>query len=698
VGTEDNSAAVEEANFALKDAQWAEQAGLPERAVAAYRKVSSLFPGVWEVHNNLASLLLDLRRPGEALQSAQAALALRPDDPLVNANVARAWLQLDKPEEAIPFLRRALQGNPATHHLREMLACALLDTGRPDEGAAVFREAEARFADDFQLFEMMAKFYQRARMVMDAERSLLRMRQMNPRHMLTYGELAALYMDCAQFSKANAVARDGLRMDPDSVVFWNALANSQASVGQVDEALKSYRKVLELSPGFAPAHSNMLLSMHWVSSISPEEIFAEHQNFGRMYAPPSIANHSFANTPDPGRRIRIGYLSPDIRKHSVAFFLEPLLDFRDRERFEVYGYGAVKTPDEVTRRLRAKFDRYRSVDDMPVPQLAALIQGDELDILIDLAGHAGNLQIAVMGFKPAPVQVTYLGYPDTTGIAAVDYRITDWISDPPGAEARHAEQLVRLPNGFHSFRPPDDPPGIGEPPCLARGYVTFGSFNREFKVSPTIMDLWCRILLAVPGSRILMKSIAGADPATREFQLGEFERRGVSRDRVQLVGFISSQAEHLAMYRDVDIALDTFPYHGTTTTLDSLLMGVPVITLEGRIHAGRVGASLLTQVGLTENIARTEDEYVSKAVELAADPQRIASLHGSLRQRLLTSPLCDGQGFSRNYEYALRGMWLNWCRAQGVSLPAELEAQAAFDYPGPVNRHFPNESTGPKIA
>jgi protein O-GlcNAc transferase len=418
-----------------------------------------------------------------------------------------------------------------------------------------------------------------------------------------------------------------------------------------------------------------------VCSISPEEIFAEHQNFGRVHAPPSIANRSFPNTPDPGKRIRIGYLSPDIRKHSVAFFLEPLLDFRDRERFEVYGYGAVKTPDDVTQRLRAKFDRYRSVDDVPVPQLAALIKGDELDILIDLAGHAGSLQTAVLGFKPAPVQVTYLGYPDTTGIAAVDYRITDWLSDPPGAEARHTEQLVRLPQGFLCFRPPDDLPGIGEPPCLSRGYVTFGSFNREFKASQTILDLWCRILLAVPGSRMLMKSIAGADPATREFQLGEFERRGVSRDRVQLVGFISSQAEHLAMYRDVDIALDTFPYHGTTTTLDSLLMGVPVITLEGRNHAGRVGVSLLTQVGLTGNIARTEDEYVTRAVELAGDPRRIAGLHGSLRQRLLASTLCDGPGFSRKYEFALRGMWLNWCRAQGASLSAEQEAQAAFDFP-----------------
>lgn len=673
-------AAAEEATLALKDAEWAERAGLPERAVAAYRKVVALFPGTWQVHNNLANLLLDLGRPAEALQAAQAARVLQPDDPLVNANVGRACLRLDRPEDAVPYLRAALQAQPGMHHLRDMLARALLETGRPDEGAAVFLEIEGQAANDFQLLQLMARFHHRAKRGGDAERCLLRMRQLDPGHAPTYSELAQLYIDYAQYSKASEVSRDGLRLDPDSTVFWNTLANCQSSLGLVDEALMSYRKVLELAPNTPPSHSNLLLTMHYVSGLDPAEIFEEHRRFGRIHAPPALATRDFPNTAEPARRLRIGYLSPDIRQHSVAFFLEPLLDHRDRDQFEVYGYGAVKTPDEVTQRLRGKFDQYRSVLDMTMPHMAQTFKADRLDILIDLAGHAGSLHAPVLGYKAAPVQVTYLGYPDTTGIEAVDYRITDWIADPAGAEATHTEQLVRLPDGFLCFRPPEDLPAIGPPPCIARGHVTFGSFNREFKVSRQVLDLWCRILLAVPGSRMVMKSVAGSDPATREYQFGEFERRGVDRSRVELVGFIGSQKEHLAMYRDIDIALDTFPYHGTTTTLDALLMGVPVVTLSGYNHASRVGASLLTQVGLPEFITHTGDEYVATAVGLAGNPARLAALHGTLRGKLLASTLCDGPGFTRKFEYALRGMWLNWCRNQGVALTPAQSAQAAFDF------------------
>lgn len=674
--------AEEEANHALRDAEWAEGAGLPERAVAAYRRVVALFPAVWEVHNNLANLLLDLGRPAEALESAQAALALRPDDPLVNANVGRALLRLDRPGEAVPHLQFALRANPATNELRDMLARAFLDTGRPDEGAAIFAEAEAgaMAAGDFPLLQMMARYHHRAKRGGDAERCLLRMREIRPDHPPVYADLAHLYIDFGEFSRAIQVARDGLKLDPDSTAFLNLLANSQASHGLVDEALQSYRRVLELAPNNAISHSNLLLTMHYPSEIDPAEIFEEHRRFGRLHAPPALATRSFPNTPETQRRLRVGYVSPDFRQHSVAFFLEPLLDYRDRERFEVYGYGAVKTVDGVTRRLRDKLDQYRDVFDMPNPLLAQAIKADQIDILIDLAGHAGSLHATALGYKPAPVLATYLGYPDTTGIEAVDYRITDWLADPPGAETSNTEQLVRLPGGFLCFQPPKDLPAVGAPPAIARGCVTFGSLNREFKASRKAIDLWCRILLAVPGSRMVMKCAAGKDPANRERHLGEFEQRGVDRSRVELVGLIPSQKDHLAIYRDIDIALDTYPYHGTTTTLDSLLMGVPVISLSGYNHASRVGASLLSQTGLQEFIAHSEDEYVAKAVALAGNPAQLGALHASLRQRLLASPLCDGPGFMRKFEFALRGMWLNWCRTRGVELSPAEAAQAAFDF------------------
>jgi protein O-GlcNAc transferase len=674
--------AIQEANQAIQEAQWAENAGLLDKAVVEYRKVTRLFPRIFEVHNNLANVLLTLGRYDEALESGQAALALNPDDALVNAIVGQAWHGCGASDKAIPFLRTALGKAPELHPLRKLLAGILMEMNRAPEAAAVFRESEGQFSNDLEFLIAASAFYHRARLGTDAERCFLRMLTVAPKRVATYNDIAMLYLDFAHFSKARDMCVEGLKLEPRSPALWNTLANAQHSIGLIDESIRSYRRVLEYAPSLAGAHSNLLLVLHYPSGIDPGELFEEHKRWGRMHAPPALATKNFGNAPDPGRRLRIGYLSPDIRRHSVAFFLEPLLDHHDRTRFELYCYANVKSPDEVTRRLKPKFDHYRSIVGLRDAQTAGLIRGDQLDILIDLAGHAGALNAAVLGYKPAPVQVTYLGYPDTTGIAAVDYRITDAVSDPDGAEERYVETLVRLPDGFLCFRPPDNLPEIGAPPGLATGVVTFGSFNREFKVSRLALDLWCRILQAVPGSRIVMKSVAGSDPVTREHQFSEFERRGIARDRVELIGFIASQKDHLATYRTIDIALDTFPYHGTTTTLDSLLMGVPVITLAGYHHASRVGASLLTAVGCPEFIARTEDEYVARAVELASDLEKVRALHGALRQRLLQSPLCDGPGFARKFEYALRGMWCNWCAGGGARLSPAEAAAAAFDFSG----------------
>ncbi len=676
-----DAAAAEAANHALQDAQWAEQAGLPERAVAEYRKVVALFPDVFQVHNNLANLLLGLGRAEEALEAAQKAHALSPGDALINANLGQALLKVGQSEAALPHLRQALAASPELHPLRKALAETLLELGRTDEAIAVFAAVEHQFANDQAMLEIMAAFYHRAKVGGPAERCFVRIMQLAPDRAATYNDLAQLYIDYAKFDSARDVTLKGLRLEPKTAVLWNTLANAQASLGMVKDALVSYRKVIELAPNLAPAYSNMLLTMHYSTDVGAEEMAAEHRRCGQVLGPPGLAQRAFPNRPDPGRRLRIAYMSPDVRQHSVAFFLEPLLDHRDRESFEVFCYGDVKTPDKVTQRLRAKIDQYRSILGLRDREAAAMISADTIDILIDLAGHAGSMRIPVLGYKPAPVQVTYCGYPDTTGIEAVDYRITDWLSDPAGVEELYTERLVRLPGGFLCFLPPPDLPDIGAPPLLAAGHLTFGSFNREIKISQDTYDLWARVLRTVPGSRMVMKSIAGAEPATRERQLGEFERRGIARERIDVVGFIADQKHHLACYRDVDIVLDTYPYHGTTTTLDALLMGVPVITLEGYNHASRVGASLLSQVGLAELIAGSPDEYIAMAVELAGDSGRLASLHGTLRARLLASPLCDGPGFVRKFEYALRGMWCNWCRAQGATLTPAQAAMAAFDFP-----------------
>jgi predicted O-linked N-acetylglucosamine transferase (SPINDLY family) len=672
--------AIEAANRALQDAAWAEQAGLPDRAVTEYRKVVALCPDAFQVHNNLANLLLSLGRPDEALQSARAAHALVPDDPLVNANMGQVLLNLGDAAGAVPFMRKALAARPELHPLRKALADALFDLGRTDEAVAVFSEVESRFANDIEVLKMMASLYHRAHAGALAERAYLRLLQLAPNRDATYNDLAQLYSDFAQFSKAKDIALQGLKLKPDEPALWNTLALAQASLGQVIEARTSYRKVMEIAPNQSISHSNLLLTLHYSTDTGPEEMAEEHRRWGRLHAPPAIACTAFANRPEPGRRLRVGYVSPDFRRHSVAFFFETLLDHRGRDAVEIFCYADVKSPDDVTRRIRAKADHYRNIIDMHDAEVVELMKADGIDILVDLAGHAGTVRTRLFGYKPAPVQVTYCGYPDTTGIEAIDYRITDWLADPAGVEDLYTETLCRLPGSFLCFRPPEKLPEIGAVPALATGAVTFGSFNREMKFSRETYDMWCRILRAVPGSRMLMKSIAGTDPVTRKLQLGEFESRGVPAERIELVGFIGDPADHLSTYRRVDVALDTYPYHGTTTTLDSLLMSVPVITLEGYNHASRVGVSLLSAVGLQEYVAQSADEYVALAIELAGQPQRLAELHHTLRGRLLASPLCDGPRFARAFEYALRGMWCRWCRAQGATLsPAEAD-MAAFDF------------------
>lgn len=670
----------EEAQRALQDAQWAEQAGLPDRAVAEYQKFAALCPTAFEGHNNLANLLLSLGRGDEALKAALTALALKPGDPGANGNVGRAYLQLGQGAQAVIFMRNALAGNPDLNPLRKELADALLDMGKKDEAIALFSAIEARSWDDVEVLRTMVNVYHRADAAESAERVYLRMLQLAPERGATYSDLSKLYGDYSQYSKARDVALQGLRLKPDEPALMNTLALAQASLGLVKDALASYRRITELWPNMATSYSNMLLTMHYSTDVGPEEMAEEHRRWGRRHAPPSLANRSFPNRPEPGRRIRIGYVSPDFRRHSVAFFFESLLDHRNRDDVEVFCYGEVSSPDEVTQRIRSKADQYRNIAHMHDRQVANVIKGDGIDILVDLAGHAGTSRTTLFGYKPAPVQVTYCGYPDTSGIEAVDYRITDWLADPAGVENRYTETLCRLPNGFLCFRPPESLPDIGPPPSDGGKPVTFGSFNREFKLSEDTYDMWCRILGAVPDSRMIIKSIAGGDPGTRDLQLGEFMRRGVSPDRVLIIGFVPGQADHLAGYRNVDIALDTFPYHGTTTTLDALLMGVPVITLAGYNHASRVGVSLLTRVGLQEFIAGTPEDYVNLAIELAGQSDRIAALHRTLRDRLLQSPACDGPGFVRGYEYALRGMWCHWCRARGAVLSPEQSAMAAFDF------------------
>ena len=350
----------------------------------------------------------------------------------------------------------------------------------------------------------------------------------------------------------------------------------------------------------------------------------------------------------------------------MAFFLEPILSTHDRVEFESVCYSDVKQPDAVTGRLRALAGEWRDIRGRSDDQVAELVRRDRIDILVDLAGHTAGNRLLVFARKPAPVQVTYLGYPNTTGLTSIDYRITDECADPTGAADRlHTEKLVRLKNGFLCYLPPEESPEVSPTPVLRNGTVTFGSFNQLPKLSNEVVRIWAATLSRVPGSRLLLKAHGFSNEETRSRFRERFAEHGITPDRLELRCDVPSTRSHLELYGEVDVALDPFPYNGTTTTCEALWMGVPVIAWAGPTHRARVGVSLLTGLGLAEWIAESRERYVELAVELAGDPARLDRIRHGLRDRMRQAPLMDGAGFTRGLEQAYREMWRSWVRGCG---------------------------------
>jgi len=452
-----------------------------------------------------------------------------------------------------------------------------------------------------------------------------------------------------------------LRRRPGSPVILDNLANAYTAQGRFVEALAIYAELLARQPGERKFHSNLLLTLHYDPSQTAETLFQAHLRWGERHDRARSPARVFPNAPDPTRRLRVGYVSADFRVHPVTSFLSPILASHNRDGFEVFCYSAVPSPDAGTVKLRALADQWREIAAMDDQAAAALVRKDEVDILVDLAGHTGGNRLGLFLEMPAPVQVTYLGYPDTTGLPGMDYRITDMVADPPGQEQFYTEQLLRLPGCFLCYTAPEFYPEPGPLPASANGHITFGSLNNLAKINEKVVALWAELLLAVEGSCLLVKNPSLTDLPTRALVLAAFMRNGIAPERLDLLGFVPEAAGHLAVYNRIDIALDTFPYNGTTTTFEALWMGVPVVSLSDVVHASRVGRSLLTALGFPEWVARTPVEYRDVVVQLCRDHERLAGWRATLRSRMLASTLMDTGSFVRGLEEAYREIWKRWC-------------------------------------
>lgn len=441
------------------------------------------------------------------------------------------------------------------------------------------------------------------------------------------------------------------------------MANVLKAQGKMREANDHFRQALTLNPAMPGEHSDMLLALNY-DPPDPDVVFAEHVEWGKRHAYTGPTAYQHRQSRDPERTLRIGYLSPDLCHHAVTFFFEPLLAEHDRSRFVPVCYSARQRSDHVTARLHSLSTLWRDVFAMNDEQLANQIYADQIDILVDLTGHMGDNRLPVFSRKPAPIQISWLGYPNTTGLTTIDYRLTDSVADPPGLTDRYyTERLFRLPRGFLCYRPSESAPAVGPLPAASSGAITFGSFNNLSKISPGTIELWSAILLGVPHSRLVLKNASFTDIPTRQPYYQAFEKHGIGHDRLDFRGLHLELTDHQSVYNEIDVALDPFPYNGATTTCESLWMGVPVITLAGKLHAGRVGASILTQIDLPDLIAGSPDEYQRIAVKLAGNRDRLSELRATLRQRMAASPLCDAKAFALAVEQAYRTMWRKWCES-----------------------------------
>ncbi|KPF81923.1 hypothetical protein IP70_22725 [alpha proteobacterium AAP38] len=565
-------------------------------------------------------------------------------------------------EDAVACYQRAIRANPEDAQVLNNLTCVLSDLGQDARAAKIAMMAVALKPDYAEAWFNLGNILRNLGGADQARQAYRRAVRIRPDMAEAWSNLGDMHKSASELTQAMDCYRTALRLQPGLPQPYVNLGEVLKEQGRATDAITLLQHALEQHPTLALLHSNLLFALHYTPHVPPEVIFRAHRHWGERHAAAlTPAAPSFANDRTPDRRLRVGYVSPDFCGHAVSCFLEPLLRGHDRSQVEIFCYPISRRNDAVTDRFKAITGHWVPLTGLTDDEAADRIRADGIDILVDVAGHTCDCRPLIFARKPAPIQVSWLGYPDGTGMTAMDYRLTDAIADPPGVtDGWHLEKLVRLDDGFLCFRPAQETAPAGPPPARRNGYVTFGSFNNSAKVTPEVVALWSALLLRVPGSRLILKSKPFADPATLARYQSLFTANGVTPDRVDLLPQTPDQGDHLRAYDRLDIALDPFPYNGTTTSCEALWMGVPVVSLRGTHHVARVTASLLHRVGHDDLVADSPDTFLDIAAGLAGDLDRLESLRRTLRPRMQASPLCDAYGFAAQVEAAYRQMWKDW--------------------------------------
>jgi len=634
-----------------------------DQAEQIYNKILKKHPDNFDAIHMLGVLYFQRGKLGHAKQCIERAVALNRSNAIAHFNLGNVLFQMGGLDDAILSYQEVIKLNPQFYEAHFNIGNAYREKGEYDSAIHFYQSTAQLNPHHVDAHYNLGNILIIKKKLNEGIESYNRSISINPNHPDALLNRGFAFQMQGKMEKALEDYRLVLKINPTSLEAYSNLGNLLKDLGLPLEAETCFRRALEINPSFWIPYSNLLFLMHYTSRFSPESIFTEHLQFAKQFEKPlESASLSYSKGQAPERRLRIGYVSPDLRKHSVAYFLEPVLAAHDKKQFEVFCYSIVPAEDDVTARLRSHADRWLNISEISDDLAAEAIRKDSVDILVDLAGHTANNRILLFARKPAPVQVTWIGYPATTGLSAMDYKIVDHYTDPPGlTEQFYTEKLIRLPGCYLCYLPDRESPDISPLPALSSGHVIFGSFNNFAKVTPEVIELWARILKTVPDSRLILKSKSLSSSSVRDFVTGMFVEKGISSDRIELYGWEASAHSHLALYNRIDIALDTFPYNGTTTTCEALWMGVPVVTLAGTTHVSRVGISLLSNLGISELAASSSDEYVSIAVALAADRKKLQSLREKLRDMMMGSPLMNAGFFVANLENYYRMIWRIWC-------------------------------------
>ena len=641
------------------------------------RRVVEERPDYAEAHNDLSIVLLALQRRPEAEAACRRALALRPDFAEAHNNLGRVLYELHRWNEAEVAYLYAISIRPDFVEAHCNLGGLLVELGELPLAELSCRRAIAIRPEHAMAHNNLAAVLFKLDRLSEAEASYRQAIAIQPHYAQAHYNLGCVLKQGNRINEAELAYRHALAIRPDYAEARNNLGTVLMLLGASEEGIAHFRHAIACGTGDVLPHSNLAYNLTFVAEESDVILDACRRFAARYEAPLHAERLPHANDRTPTRRLRIGYVSPDFCDHCQALFTVPLLSHHDHTQFEIFCYASVHRPDVATQRIAGFADVWRDVRQLDDRALAQQIRDDSIDILVDLSMHMADGRPLLFARKPAPVQVAWLAYPGTTGLEAIDYRLTDPRLDPPGTDHHYSERSLRLPDAFWCYDPLIGIPAVNALPALTDAPFTFGCLNNLCKLTDRTLAMWAAVLREVQPSRLLMMAPSGA---AHQRLVQRMELQGIDIRRVVFVPR-QSRLDYLHTYHQIDLGLDTFPYNGHTTSLDSLWMGVPVVTRVGNTCVGRGGLSQLYQLGLTELAGDSDEAFVRIAVELAKDLPRLAQLRQSLRLRMEQSPLMDGQRFARHIEDAYRFMWQEWCRYPPSNHDAAIPANAGMTAP-----------------